>query len=545
MMNSQVFKKTSIALAVLSGAFLYHSAASANAVYNPSNNTVSISAVDVPSSSSHVNAPTFSAQLALVPSNGPDIELELVDAAVIATPNSERAHFDPVFSQVYLPNIDVAGTPFSAVLELIPNSNPMRFRVKTLHEKAFTGCPSFASPFGNVPNACVLEGEYNQDITLTNNITWILGGGVFIGGDRTNSATITIEPGTKIIGRSGLDFLYIRRDSKIHAIGTPQHPIVMTGPNEQLPGEWAGLVIAGNAPANGCSETVTGGCEQLDEALTSPYGGNNPQDNSGVLKYVSVRYAGFEVRPDEELNCMTFLGVGSGTTVDFAQCYMGKDDGFEMFGGTVNLKHMVATYNGDDQFDWQIGWVGKAQYVLTVALSDDGDAGIEADNNQQNHNSLPRSLGKLSNFTMIGSGTGVDGHGIVLRRGTAANIHNTVITGYGRSCITLDNPATYEHAGLPGSLTGSLTIQNSYVNCDVNFNDQSGLPFLVSDWFNSQPGNVAGDPQLNGYLPAANSPLKTGGAPVPNDAFFEPVNYIGAFANENDDWTKGWTIGLD
>jgi len=543
MSQSQVFKKTGIALAVLGGALFCNSAAMANAHYDPATNTVTIEAVDVPSGKSHVNAPTFNAVLRLVESNSPFIELELVGATVISKPDSERSHFDPVFGQVYLPSVNVGGTQFAAVLQLVPNSNPLRFQVKHLHQKAFTGCPEFARPSENVPNACVLEGEYNQDITLTNNTTWIVGGGVFIGGDRVNSATMTIEPGTRIVGRSGLDFLYVRRNSKILAIGTPQHPIVMTGPNEQLPGEWAGLVIAGNAPANGCAEGVAV-CEQLDEALTTPYGGGNPHDNSGVIKYVSIRYAGFEVRPDEELNCFTMLGVGDGTTIDFAQCHMGADDGFEMFGGTVNMKHLISTFNDDDQFDWQIGWVGKAQFVLGVNLPDGSDAGIEADNNQNNHNTLPRSLGKIANFTLIGSGSGVDGHGIVLRRGTAANIFNSVITGFGRSCITLDNEATFAHAGFPGNLSGSLTIENSYVNCDVNFNDRPNEAFLVSDWFNSQPGNVAGDPQLNGYFPAPGSPLITGGAPVPNDPFFDQVNYIGAFADENDNWAKGWAIGF-
>ncbi|MDP2098856.1 MAG: hypothetical protein U1D70_13395 [Methylobacter sp.] len=545
MSPSPKLKRTAAAaLALLGGSALFNAADAANAVFDPATSVLTISAVDVPNGTTHVNAPTFNAKLRLV-HTAPFIKLELTEAAVIVTPNADRAHFDPVFGQVYLPSIDVGGTQFAATMKLIPGSNPMAFEVTGLHEKAFTGCPAFARPSNNVAGACVLEGEYNQNITLTNNTQWILSGGVFIGGDRTGSATITIEPGTRLVGRSGRDFLYIRRNSQIQAIGTPQHPIVMTGPNEQQPGEWAGLVIAGNAPANGCSEGFTGGCEQLDEALTTPYGGNNPNDNSGVIKYVSLRYAGFEIRPDEELNCLTMLGVGNGTTIDFAQCHMGADDGFEMFGGTVNMKHLVATFNGDDQFDWQIGWQGKAQYVLGMSLPDGSDAGIEADNNERNHNSLPRSHGKISNFTLIGNGSGVDGHGIVLRRGTGANIYNTVITGFGRSCMTLDNAATFEHGGMPGNLTGTLTMQNSHVQCDLDFNDRPAEPFLVSAWFNSQAGNVAGNVQLNGYLPAAGSPQLTGGAPVPNDPFFDAVNYVGAFANENDDWTKGWTIGLN
>ena len=93
-------------------------------------------------------------------------------------------------------------------------------------------------------------------MTLTKNIQWILSGGVYVGGNNTQSATLTINPGTKIFGQSGADYLWIRRGSKIMAEGTPDNPIVMSGPLQQEPGEWAGLVIAGNAPVNGCNTGV-------------------------------------------------------------------------------------------------------------------------------------------------------------------------------------------------------------------------------------------------------------------------------------------------
>lgn len=543
MNQSNLFKQTAISLAILGGALFCNTALMASAQYNPADNTVNIAAVDVPTGRTHLNAETYNATLRVIDAGNGNLELELMDAALIAVPDAERSHFDGVTGQVYIPNVDIGGAKFNAILQLIPNSNPLRFQVKHYHEVAFTGCPAFAQQLPEIANGCILSGEINQDVLLTNNIRWILDGGVFVGGDKVNSATITIEPGVRISGRSGLDFLQIRRNSKILANGTPQHPIVFTGANEVQSGEWGGLLLVGNAPVNGCSEGVPV-CEQVNEALsTEAFGGNNPTDNSGVLKYVSIRFAGFEVRPDEELNCLTLLGVGSGTTIDFVQCHRGLDDGFEMFGGTVNLTHLVSTGNDDDAIDWQTGWTGKAQFILAMAASDTGDSGIEADNNQANHNSLPRSIGQIANATFIGSRTGVDNHGFLFRRGTGAKIYNTVITGYGRSCMTIDNPATYESAGFPGSLSGNLTIENSYASCDKTFNDQDGTPFLVSDWFNSQPGNVVGDPQLNGYLPAFGSPLTNSAPPSSND--FVKTNYIGAFADENDDWTKGWTFGLE
>ena len=547
MNQSNLFKQTAISLAILGGALFCNSAAMANAQYNPADNTVDIAAVDVPNSRTHLNADTFSAKLRVIDAGGGNLELELMEATLISTSDdTKRSHFDGVFGQVYVPNVDIGGAKFNAVLQLIPNSNPLRFQVKHFHEVAFTGCPAFARQSENLAEGCVITGTINQDILLTNNIKWIIDGGVFVGEDNANSATLSIEPDTRISGRSGLDFLQIRRGSKIEAIGTPQHPVIMTGANELKPGEWGGLLLVGNAPVNGCSEGVAV-CEQTNEAITDElFGGNNPTDNSGILKYVSIRFAGFEVRPDNELNCLTLLGVGSGTTIDFVQCHRGLDDGFEMFGGTVNLTHLVSTGNDDDAFDWQTGWDGKAQFVLTVAASDTGDAGIEADNNEKDHNSLPRSRGQIANATFIGTKAGIDGHGLVLRRGTAANIYNSVITGFGRSCMTIDNPTTYENAGFPGNLNGQLTIENSYAHCDKSFNDQDGLPFKVSDWFNTQPGNVVGDPQLSGFLPAFGSPLSSSNPPSTNDPFFVKTNYVGAFADENDDWTKGgWTFGLE
>lgn len=546
MNQSNLLKQTAIYLAILGGTIFYNSAVVASAQYNPGDNTVDIAAVDVPNGRTHVNADTYSAKLRVIDAGNGNLELELLDAVSISTPDSERSHYDVVFGQVYVPNVDIGGTKYNAILQLIPESDPLRFQVKHYHEVAFTGCPAFAQPITDVPNACIIGGHINQDIMLTNDIRWILDGGVTVGGDNINSATLSIEPDTHLSGRSGLDFLQVRRGSKIHAIGTPQHPVVMTGANEVAPGEWGGLLLAGNAPVNGCSEGAPV-CEQINEAIfLEKFGGNNPTDSSGVLKYASIRFAGREVRPNEELNCLTLLGVGSGTTIDFVQCHRGLDDGFEMFGGTVNLTHLIATGNNDDAFDWQTGWDGKAQFVLVMGTSDTGDAGIEADNNQSNHNSLPRSRGQLANFTMRGSQTGGDGHGIVLRRGTAANIYNSVITGYGKSCLTIDDAATYAVSGPPGNLTGLLTIENSYVQCNKAFNDQAGLPFNVSNWFDMQPGNVVGDPQLNNYLPAFGSPLTDSAPPSTDDLFFVKTDYIGAFKNEDDDWTKGgWAVGLE
>ncbi|MGZ8239896.1 MAG: hypothetical protein ACXWTK_00090 [Methylobacter sp.] len=513
--------------------------------FDSATSTLRIKAIDIPISAS--KATTVDATLALVGTE--PFVFELTNNTEVPQPAGDRAHFDPTVNKVFIPTVTVdnGSDEFFAEMELVPGSNPLRFTVTKLHSTEFTSCPGFSQPLGG--NACLLSGSITQDVTLSNEILWVMQGGVDIGGDNTQPATLTIEPDTRIAGQSGADFLFINRGSKINAVGTPQHPIIFTGSDDNdsgtlAPGAWGGVVIAGNAPVNGCNVSVAV-CEQFDEALTRPYGGNDANENSGILKYAQIRFAGNQIRPDQELNALTLLGVGAGTTIDFVQLHRGSDDGIEMFGGTVNFKHVVATGISDDNVDWGQGWTGKAQFVLVQQIEDDGDNGIEADNNEGDFNSLPRSKPMLANLTMIGTGNpGIGGDGALLRRGTGANIHNSVFTGFRRSCLNIDSDATFQNAGTPSNLTGQLTAINTFVDCAINFREEAGDPFLVSGWFMAQAGNEAADPQLNGFLPAPGSPLLSGGAPVA-DSFFESTNYSGAFADENDNWTNGWTFGLN
>jgi hypothetical protein len=477
----------------------------------------------------------FSAQLQLTGN-----ELQLIGANQISPATGERNVFDAATNAVHISSINVGADEFYVKLRLVPGSDPLRFTLDQVASNTSTACPDFSTA-GPTAGSCILSGEIlNRDIILTKNIQWILSGGVFIGGDNTNSSTITINPGTQIFGQQGADFLWIRRGSQIFSEGTPDNPVVMSGPLQQIAGEWGGLVVTGNAPVNGCNEDVAL-CEIPFEAITSEFmGGNDPTDNSGIIKYTQILFAGFAVRPNEELNGLTLNAVGSGTLIQFVHVHAGLDDGVEMFGGTVQMKHLVLTDINDDSLDWGLGWQGRAQFILVEQASDDGDRGIEADNNTSG-DLQPRSKPILSNMTLIGAPVATQG--ALLRRGTGASIWNSVFTGF-PTCLQIDGAPTYVNAGTPGNLTGELTIQNSFVNCPTNFADGEGATFTTADWFLSQPGNVEGDPLLNGFLPATGSPLTLGGAPV-NDPFFDVVDYAGAFKDESDDWTQEWTFNLN
>ncbi len=259
----------------------------------------------------------------------------------------------------------------------------------------------------------------------------------------TNGATLTIQPGTRIEGWYGQisagsgvgvqqGVLSIERDGRIVADGTALEPIVFTcvlptiaGPKGEpagtrYPGCWGGLYINGNATINATSTTsaaagpspvVTGrsagGCiQEQDELNTNLYGGCNDADSSGVLRYVRSEFGGGRVTTTAERNGITFNANGSGTVVDYVEAFAALDDGFESFGGTGRYRHLLLVGNEDDNFDFVLGFRGKAQFVIVQADSTDGDRCFEMDNNgidgQPNPDASPRSDPIIYNVTCVG-----------------------------------------------------------------------------------------------------------------------------------------------
>ncbi len=236
---------------------------------------------------------------------------------------------------------------------------------------------------------------------------------------------------------------------------------------------------------------------------------------------------------DNELNGITFNGVGSATVVENIQVHMNADDGIEFFGGTVNAKYVVLTENEDDSLDWDMGWTGKIQFLLADQGNDVVDSGIEADNLKSPMNASPRSNPTISNMTLIGSEQ--SGFGILLRRGTGAQIYNTIVTGFKKACFDIDDNETFVNASSPEGIVISHTI----FNCAKPFNTKQDDLFSLQDWFVAQPQNRLENPKLKGWMPLTGSPA-LGGGMTPDDFFFEPVDFIGAFGTEN--WAREWTV---
>lgn len=443
-------------------------------------------------------------------------------------------------------NVEDGSLNTANVLELttgVPNS-------QCVYQEAFTGCPSFATE-GADPRTCIISGgEYTEDLHLTNDTLWVLNGAVFVGlkdsADNTNA--IFIEPGTRIIGIDQ-SLLGISRGAKIFAEGVPFAPIVMTGVNTASDpdnpgssGDWGGLTINGRAPINTC-DTI-GACTAEGEGESGPYGGDDENDSSGVLRYTRVQFAGILFTDENELNGIAFQGVGRGTVVENVQVHANADDGVEFFGGTVNARNLVLTDIEDDSVDWTQGYGGRLQNVLVMQAGNveiGADRGIEADNLEANNDAEARAKPWISNATFIGR---ADTTGATFRRGTGVNVTNSIFTNFG-SCIDIDSSSTFTNAGTPpDALSGNLTMENTILNCDTPFVEEDGDPWTVQSWFEAQDGNMVMDPALDGVFPPAGASY-TNGYPLDMEVFndfFQNYDHIGAFSGAKQAWTHGWTL---
>lgn len=290
-----------------------------------------------------------------------------------------------------------------------------------------------------------------SDVTLEAGKTYTLRGGVHV----KAPATLTIEPGVKIVaedlGTSLVTYILIEQGAKINAQGTAEKPIVMTCELEE-DGAWGGLHICGYAPIN--LESV--GKSEIGNAN---YGGDNPADNSGVLKYVRLEYTGVSLDEETESNGLTLYGVGNGTDISYVEAYMGADDGIEFFGGTVNIDHCVVMNCSDDSYDWTYGWRGEGRYLVAYqenkeTLGYECDCLIEADNNGNNNALTPVSHPTLSNLTLVGNNSADNKRGVRLREGTQVTLTNALVTGKSK-------PLTVESEGTDKALTDGISkIQN-------------------------------------------------------------------------------------
>ncbi|MDA0979194.1 MAG: hypothetical protein O3B72_11585, partial [Proteobacteria bacterium] len=340
-----------------------------------------------------------------------------------------------------------------------------------------------------------------------------------------SNCVLELAPGAIVVGNSSSDFLVIEQGCAIVADGTADQPIVFTALAE-ITGEvedgdrglWGGLVINGRAPINDCPQGAEGGtdaCTKEGEANSGTFGGSDPNDDSGLLRYVSVRFAGSNVDPENQLNGIAFQGVGDGTVVEYVQVHNNLDDGIEFFGGTVNAKYIVLTGNADDSLDWTDGWRGSIQY-LYIEQTDSADNIIEADNREGDEGATPMSNPSIANMTAIGNS---GENALRLRRGTGLTLTNSYIDG-SETCIRVDG-SSRDYLGSAGDPT--ITLQGVSLACAVTHSNDS-------------------DGAVEAYLGTATNVSQNGASVDPvavSDTFFTNEDFIGAIGAT--DWTAGWT----
>jgi len=447
-------------------------------------------------------------------------------------------------------------------------------------------CPAGTTDGGVVGNrrACQIPSRFTQDTVLQNvpGVAYSLVGPVNVGTDcggdpganlaGCQQVTLTVQAGVVLFGSSGNDYLAVNRGSRIQAIGTAASPIIFTARanlegtvTDSSQGLWGGVILLGRAPISDCNTAVPGGsagCQQVIEGTTgSLYGGASPNDNSGTMQFVQIRYSGFQIAPGNELQGLTMGGVGQLTTVNNIQVHNSSDDGVEIFGGRVNTRFMVITGADDDAYDTDLGYRGTAQFMIAVQKpTGDGDSALEVDSNG-NEDALPRQYTRVSNATFVYNRVGSGGNVILQRGGTDYALLNSVVVGAG-ACLDIDATGGTTTRAADAGLQdlGAPVFRSVRLACPTDFrNDGNVTTAEIGAIFGSGTNNNlsthlstlsnvfingANESAVAATDPTAFNADAFAGAGQPNAAApnrMTAVNYIGAVRDAADTWFAGWT----
>jgi hypothetical protein len=418
------------------------------------------------------------------------------------------------------------------------------------------GAPASAGTGGAGGSPAV--GEIHVSGELTADATWAAGTTVILDDLTyvTNGTTLTIEPGTTIRGGGVGSALIVTRGSRLVAEGTAVAPIVFTSDvpvGSRAPGDWGGVALLGAASVNVEGPQLEG-IEALGDRGT--YGGSDDAHDCGSLEYVRIEFAGYEFSTDNELNGLTLAGCGTGTTINHVQVHRGSDDGIEIFGGKVNIDHIVLSNIQDDSLDWDFGWTGTAQFLVIRHDAASSDAGFEADNGNPSTEATPRSEPTMYNVTLVG-GAGSTSPGMVLRRGTWGAIHNAIVTGFPVSGVDIRDAFSVAGTAVtpPRLLVGSSiffdngTAGTEHGDADGTGADDDDASFDEDAFLRSAAlaNRFDADPRLPdatnvtapNLVPPADSPAATGAA-TPPAGFDDSAAYVGAFEPGGSDWSEGW-----
>lgn len=439
-----------------------------------------------------------------------------------------------------------------------------------------TGCPTIAVPAGlrddgtitgptGSYRVCTLPARITANTVLEKfpGLLYALDGRVDVGTDlgavSGSGVTLTIRPGVVIYAKTGVSWLAVNRGNRISAVGSETQPIVFTSRDNVLglatdasQGQWGGIVLLGRAPITDCTvaPAATPGtvdCERNTEGSVDPayFGGATPTDNSGTLRYVQIRYSGYVLSGDSELQSLTLGGVGSGTQISHIHSHNSSDDGFEAFGGTVDLRRFVITGADDDNIDADTGYRGTVQYVIAAQkTTGSADSMIELDSANALENQQPRTHLKLANFTFLHRNAASGNQAAMLLRGKSdATLVNGVVSSpmaclrlNGTNILTADAPTGKE--GPP--LFRSVVMQCGGVSPFVGSGSVTAQQ--VADTFAGANNSSTFTTSLTAtFVNGANETAVVATDAKALDTRFDTTTYVGAVQNASDTWFAGWT----
>ena len=416
---------------------------------------------------------------------------------------------------------------------------------------------------------CLLPPTVSSDLTLTAGVDYLMEGRVTVGngngqletngdgtladGSSVRNITLTIEPGVQVMGKTGtFANLVITRGSKLMAMGTKSAPIVFSSDDAGLDGsgEWGGLIMHGYAPHNECGE---GGsyCDIDSEGESGFAGGYDPDDNSGVLRYVVVAEGGYEFSTGNEINGISLVAVGRGTEMDYIQVHGNSDDGIEFYGGNVNVKHGVFTSNNDDSVDWDEGYQGNMQYIIVKQSASKGEA-FEMDTEGSSSGFLSKPT--LANVTIINDKVADRAtYSLNFKKRSGGFFHNTVVTVAASSETAVDMCINVDGSGSVALAGTALVINNWIQDCaqGEGLHGQLSSSNVSFDTTTVIETNAALDAFLSSQAPEASGlvPLDwsviNGAYPESNadTSYLDATDYIGAVnPNGSDPWWAGWVV---
>ena len=385
--------------------------------------------------------------------------------------------------------------------------------------------------------------------------TWVLDGIVYV----EAGGSLTIEPGTRIEGKPG-SALVITRDATLFSRGQENAPIVFTSTQPEgtrTAGDWGGVVMLGSAPVNVANAHIEG---IPDGDTRGAFGGSDADGSCGVMEYTRVEFAGFEVYANNELNGLTLGGCGSSTIVRNVQVHRALDDGIEVFGGTVDLKHIIITGAADDSLDWDMGWRGRVQFLVAQQHANVGDNAFEGDNLKANPDATPISAPVMYNVTLISPRSHEKYHrAMTLKVGTGGHFNNMIIDGFSGETIDLKGGETVRRIQ-EGELTFNSMMVHKVGNRGLTFFDAESMDndddngFDERRYFQSRTvgAQFGTDPLLTrdatstshpDFAPTSRSPARNGATAIPQGEFWdEAADYLGAMRpGSAQTWADNWT----